>query len=582
MPLPRVYWFVWYPSASYRHWQGDKTIDRPWLKHYETPVPPHLEYPQRPLHTNLEEAARKYPDATAIIFMNHKLSYAQLNALADRFAAALAQLGVKKGDRVALYLPNCPQYVIGYYGILKAGGIVVPCNSLYVGREIQHQLEDAEVETILVLSKFYETVKSVRAKTPLKHVIVTNVKEYFPPLLKLLFTLAKEKKDGHRVDLRGDADTYWLPELLAAAPARPPQVEMSPGDTACLLYTGGTTGVPKGAELTHRNLMANVVQGRAWIHDIKEAKDIALTALPLFHSYGMTTCMNQSIYSAGAMLLIPNPRDLKDVLKNIVKHKPTLYPGVPTMYVAINNYPDIAKCDLSSLRACISGAAGLPVEVQKRFQELTGAHLVEGYGLSEASPVTHANPVYGENRIGTIGLPWPDTEARIVDVETGEREMPVGEAGELVIRAPQVMKGYWRMPEETAAVLRNGWLYTGDIARMDEDGYFQIVDRKKDMIIAGGFNIYPREVEEVLYEHPKIKEAVAVGVSDPYRGETVKVYVVLKQGETATAEEITEFCRERLARFKVPRMVEFRGELPKSMVGKILRRVLLEEEKGKK
>jgi len=556
-------------------------MEKPWLKYYEAQVPPHLEYPQRPLHTNLEEAARKYPQATATIFMNTKLSYAQLNALADQFAAALVQLGVKKGDRVALYLPNCPQYAIGYYGILKAGGIVVPCNSLYVAREIQHQLTNAEAETILVLSRFYETVKSVREKTPLKRVIVTNIKEYFPPLLKILFTLAKEKKDGHRVDIRDDANTYWLQELLATAPTEPPKVDVSSSDVACLLYTGGTTGVPKGAELTHSNLMANVVQCRAWLHDIKEAQEIVLTALPLFHSYGMTTCMNLGVYVSGAMLLIPNPRDLKDVLKNIIRHRPTLYPGVPTMYVAINNYPGIAEYDLSSLRACISGAAGLPPEVQKRFTELTGARLVEGYGLSEASPVTHANPIYGENRIGTIGLPWPDTEAKIVDVETGEKEMPVGEAGELIIRGPQVMKGYWNIPEETAATLRNGWLYTGDIAKMDTDGYFQIVERKKDMIIAGGFNVYPREIEEVLYEHPKVKEAVAVGVPDPYRGETVKVYIVLKEEETATAEEIIEFCRERLARFKVPRLVEFRSELPKSMVGKILRRVLLEEETRK-
>ncbi len=552
-------------------------MDKPWLQHYEAAVPAHIDYPRRTLHENLRLAARQRPDGTAIIFMNRKMTFAQLDALTDRFAAALLQLGVKKGDRVALYLANSPQYVIGYYGALKAGAIVVPCNPLYVAREIQHQLDDAGAETVLVMSSYYRTLQSVRAKTPLKRVIVTNIKEYFPPLLKVLFTIAKEKKDGHRVHLAGEVETYWLQDLLTSAPAKPPDVAVSPDDIACLLYTGGTTGVPKGAMLTHVNLVTNAVQCRAWIHDIKPG-DVVLTSLPLFHSYGMTTCMNQSIYSQTAMLLIPNPRDIKDVLKNIVRHRPSLYPGVPTMYIAINNYPGIEKYDLSSIRACISGAAGLPVEVQRRFVELTGARLVEGYGLTEASPVTHANPLYGENRIGTIGLPWPDTEVRIVDVESGERDMPVGEPGEMIIRGPQVMKGYWNMPDETAATLRNDWLYTGDIATMDADGYFRIVDRRKDMIIAGGFNIYPREIEEILYEHPKIKEVVAAGVPDAYRGETVKVYCVLKEGETATEEEIIAFCRENLAKYKVPRRVEFRQELPKSMVGKVLRRLLVEEE----
>ena len=556
-------------------------MDKPWLKHYEPQVPGHIDYPQRPLHTNMEEAARRFPQSPATIFMGGKLSYAQIDALADRFAAALARMGVKKGDRVALYLANCPQYVIGYYGALKAGAIVVPCNALYVPRELQHQLSDAGAETILVMSKFYENIKSIRAQTSLKRVIVTNVKEYFPPLLRLLFTVAKEKKDGHRVDITGDANTYWLQDVLAKAPAQPPRDEVAPSDTACLLYTGGTTGIPKGAELTHANLMANAVQCRAWFHDIKEGQETILVALPLFHSYAMTTCMNLAVYAAMAMVLVPNPRDLKDVLKNIEKYQAVFFPGVPTMYVAINNSPDARKYNLRSLRACISGAAGLQKEVQTRFRELTGANLVEGYGLTEASPVTHANPVYGDGRIGTIGLPWPDTEAKIVDVETGEKEMPVGEPGELIIRGPQVMKGYWKMPDETAMTLRSGWLYTGDISRMNEDGYFQIVDRRKDLIIAGGFNIYPREIEEVLYEHPKIKEATIVGVPDAYRGETVKAYCVLKDGETATEQEIIQFCRERLASFKAPRMVEFRKELPKSMVGKVLRRILLAEETEK-
>lgn len=556
-------------------------MERPWLKHYEPTVPPHLTYPEYPLHVNLEESARKHPDAVATIFHDAKLTYAELNSLADKLAAALQNLGVQKGDRVAIYIANTPQYVISYYGALKAGAIVVPINTLYAPREVQYQVNNSGAETIIVMSNFYKAVKSIRTNTGLKRVIVTSVKEYLPPLIRLLFTLFKEKKEGHYVDISGDADTYWFQDLIQKAPHKPQKVEVSPDDVACLLYTGGTTGVPKGAELTHRNLTANVVQCKHWITDATEGQEAVLVALPLFHSYGMTTCMNFGIQQAATLVLIPNPRDIPDILKNIDKHKPTLFPGVPTMYVALNNHPDTPKYNLRSIRACISGAAGLPVEVQTKFQELTGARLVEGYGLTEASPVTHANPIYGENRIGTIGLPWPDTDARIVDLETGEKDMPPGEIGELVVKGPQVMRGYWNMPEETANQLRNGWLYTGDIAKMDADGYFSIVDRKKDMIIAGGFNIYPREVEEVLYEHPKVKEAVVAGIPDPYRGETVKAYIVLKEGETATAEEIIEYCKGKMAKFKVPTLVEFRTELPKTMVGKILRRILVEEEKAK-
>jgi long-chain acyl-CoA synthetase len=554
---------------------------KPWLNNYEPEVPHTLEYPDRPLHTNLEESARGYPDATATIYLDAKMTYRELNDLADRFAAGLQTLGVKKGDRVAIYTLNCPQFVIGYYGALKAGAIVVSLNPLYAAREVEHHLKDSGAETILVLSGYYPIVKQVRARTPLKHVIVTNVKEYFPPLTRLLFTLFKEKKGGHRQDISGDANTYWFQDLMSQAPSKPTPVQVKPDDTACLLYTGGTTGVPKGAELSHANLMSNAVMCRHWLHDARVAEEITMTALPLYHSYAMTTCMNQSVYLAGAMLLIPDPRDLPGLMKNINKHHPTLFPGVPTMYVAFNNFPDIDKYDVHSIRACISGAAGLPVEVQKRFQELTGAHLVEGYGLSEASPVTHGNPVFGKNKVGTIGLPWPDTDAKIVDVETGTKELGVGEAGELIIRGPQVMKGYWNMPEETAIALREGWLYTGDVAKMDEEGYFQIVDRKKDMIIAGGFNIYPRDVEEVLYENPKVKEVVVAGIPDPYRGETVKAYIILKEGETATEEEIIQFCKGKMAKYKVPRAVEFRADLPKTIVGKILRRLLVEEEMKK-
>jgi long-chain acyl-CoA synthetase len=571
--------------------KGDAAMEKPWLAKYEEGVAADVEIPAYPVTQNLVNTVKKYPTRTALIFgnvveplgnalMDAKMDYQTLLDLTYRFAAALQQMGVKKGDRVAVHLPNCPQFIIAYYAVLMAGGIVVPCNPQYVARELAHQLNDSGAETIVTLSLTYPIIKQIRSETPLKQVVVTNIKEYFPGLLKFLFTAAVEKKEGHRQDISGDANTAWFQDVLAGAPAKPTAVEVGMEDTAVLMYTGGTTGVSKGAQLTHRNLQANAIQVRAWNRRMAEGQEIVVTSLPLFHSYGMTTCMNLGIEAAATLLLIPNPRVLIHILKSINKHHPTLYPGVPAMYVAINNYPDIAKFDISSIKACISGAAPLPVEVQQKFQELTGGRLVEGYGLSESTPVTHANPIYGENRIGTIGLPFPSTEAKIVDAESGTRELAPGEIGELVVRGPQVMKGYWQMPTETANVLRDGWLYTGDMARMDTDGYFQIVDRKKDMILgAGGFNIYPREIEEVLYQHPKVKECVAVGVPVGERGERVKVFIVLKEGQTATEEEIIEFCRQNMAPYKVPRFVEFRSELPKTMVGKVLRRVLLEEEK---
>ncbi len=567
-------------------------MERPWLANYEDGVPAEAEIPDYPVTQNLVNAATRYPRREALVFgnvveplgnalMDATMTYQELLSLTRRFAAALQAFGVKKGDRVAVHLPNCPQFVMAYYATLMVGGIVVPCNPQYVAREMAHQLSDSGAETIITMTLMYPVVKQIRADTPLKHVIVTNIKEYFPGLLKLLFTLATEKKEGHYQDLSGESDTYWFQDVLRDAPAAPTDVPIDMEETAVLMYTGGTTGVPKAAQLTHRNIQANAVQVKAWMPRMKEGEDSILTSLPLFHSYGMTTCLNLGTLSASTMILIPNPRVMPHILKSINKHHPTLYPGVPAMYVAINNYPDAESYDLSSIRACISGAAPLPVEVQQEFQELTGARLVEGYGLSEATPVTHANPIFGENRIGTIGLPFPSTDAKIVDAETGERDLDPGEVGELVVQGPQVMKGYWRMPTETANSLRNGWLHTGDLARMEEDGYFQIVDRKKDMILgAGGYNIYPREVEEVLYEHPAVMEAAVVGVPvSVEKGERVKAFVVLKEGAETSEEEILAFCRENLAPYKVPKYVEFRDELPKTMVGKILRRVLLEEEK---
>jgi long-chain acyl-CoA synthetase len=553
---------------------------KPWLKHYESHVPEHLDYPQTTLPVALAKTAAQNPDQPVIIFKDRQLTYGQFDDAVNRFAAALQGLGVGKGSLVAIHLPNCPQFPIAYFAVLRLGAIVVPCNPVYTAREMIHQLNDSGATVIITLSNTYPLIKQIRSQTALQHVVVAKIKSYFPPLLRLLYTVAAEKKSGHRVSIAGDVDTHWFQDLLKGGPAKPAPVDISGDDTAVLMYTGGTTGLSKGAQLTHHNILVNAYQVRVWA-DISQRPARVLAALPLFHSYGMTCCMNPAALGLGTMILVPDPRDVTDILKTIQKQRPQMYPGVPALYVAIINHPDVGNYDLSCLEFCNSGAAPLPVEVQQRFQELTGARLVEGYGLSEASPVTHGNPAYGDSRIGTIGLPWPDTEAKIVDVESGEQLQAVGQPGELCIRGPQVMKGYWKMPTETANTLRpdpdggGPWLHTGDVGTMDEDGYFRIVDRVKDMILgAGGFNIYPREIEEVLFQHPQVLEAAAVGVPVEGKGERVKVFVVLKPGQSASEADIIEFCRQNLAPHKVPSFVEFREELPKSQVGKVLRREL--------
>jgi long-chain acyl-CoA synthetase len=555
-------------------------MEKPWLKFYDEGVPHTLEYPGIPLHWFLEESARKYPNSIATIlpgrFGDTKLTYRELNELANRLANALIDLGVKKGDRVALYMPNCPQFVIAYSGILKAGAIVVATSPLYSPREVEHQFNDSEAKTVIVLSLYYPVVKQVQPKTRVQKVIVSNIKEHLGGIDRLLFGLVMEKKEGHRVEL-GDGD-LWLPDLLEKYPAGDPEVDVGPDDIALFQYTGGTTGVPKAAVILHRNLVANALQASAFLPDVEIPEEIHLAAIPLFHVFGMVAVMAWAWSLSAAMILVTNPRDIDALLKAISKYKPTLFMGVPTMYNAINHHPDIAKYDVKSIRACISGSAPLPMSVKQTFEELTGGRLVEGYGLTEAPTATHCNPMYGLNVEGSIGLPLPDVEAKIVDIDTGTKDLPIGEAGELILRSPAVMKEYWNMPEETEIALREGWLYTGDIALMDENGYFYIVDRKKDMIIASGLNIYPSEVEDVLYEHPKIQEAAVAGIPDPKRGETVKAWVVLKPGETTTVDEIRDFCRDKLASYKIPYYVEFRDELPKTMVGKVLRRALAEEE----
>ncbi len=536
--------------------------------------------PDKTIPDYLEETAQRFPDVIAAKFMGGKITYRELNSLAGRFAAILAGLGIGQGSRVALNLPNCPQFMIAYGGILKVGAVVIPCNPLYVERELIHQLNDSGAEAIVTLSRFYPTVRKIKEKTGLKEIIATNIKEYLPFHLKTLYTLFKEKGEGDRVVLQpGD---HWLQDLMKEyAAAIPPRVKTNLDDPACFLYTGGTTGLAKGAFLSHRNLAGNALQIKSWLTDLREGGEIGLAVLPFFHSYGMSTCLNLALVSGGTLLLMPQFSQ-KEILDLIQREKPTLMPGVPTLYIAIINAPDIQKYDLSSIRVCISGAAPLPLEVQNRFEELTGGRLREGFGLTETSPVTHCNPIYGLAKPGSIGIPFPGTEAKIVDLADPSIELPAGEIGQLAIRGPQVMKEYVNQPEETANVFFEDWFLTGDISRMDEDGYFYIVDRKKEMIIAGGYNIFPREIEEVLFMHPKVKEACAAGIPHDYRGETVKAYIVLREGETMTEEEVTRFCRDNLSRYKVPKVIEFRDELPKTIVGKVLRRVLIEEELAKK
>ena len=557
--------------------------EKPWLKFYPPWVPHHIDYPEVPLDRLLKETAEKHPNAVAIIFEGYKMRYRELDEAVDRLATALQDLGVRKGDRVAIFLPNCPQFVIAYYAILRAGGVVTAVNPLYTERELEYQLNNAEAMGIVTLDLLYGRVRNVRPRTGLRFVIVTSLKDYLPKVKAVLGTLLKKIP---MAKVEREEGVYFLKELLARYPPRPEPVEIDPReDLACLQYTGGTTGVPKGAMITHYNLVSNAVSASYWLN-AEEAKEVHVGVLPLFHIYGMTTVMNAPIYKAGAMILIPR-FDAKKVLESIQKYRATVFCGVPTLYAMLLDHPDLPKYDLTSIKFCISGAAPLPPEIQKKFMEITGGVLVEGYGLTEASPVTHANPLdrtMKTVKIGSIGVPWPDTDAKIVDLETGTRELPPGEVGELVVKGPQVMKGYWKMPEETAQVLRDGWLYTGDIAKMDEDGYFYIVDRKKDLIKYKGYSVYPRELEDVLYEHPAVKLCAVVGKPAPEVGEIPKAFVVLKEGYEPSEElkkEILEFVNERVAAYKRIRELEFRTELPVSAAGKVLRRVLREEERKK-
>ncbi|MFI8575047.1 long-chain-fatty-acid--CoA ligase [Rossellomorea aquimaris] len=556
-------------------------MNKPWFAEYPAEIPTELDLTEKPLQSYLTEAATLYSSKVAIQFMGKELTYTELHESALKFAHYLKTLGIKKDDRVAIMLPNTPQSVIAYYGILYAGGIVVQTNPLYMEREIEYQMKDSGAKVILTLDILYPRVSKVMKNTELEHIIVTAIKDYLPFPKNLIYPFIQKKQYGIVVKVDHSGQNHLFTEIMKTAkPESTDQAFDFENDVALLQYTGGTTGFPKGVMLTHKNLVANASMCDAWLYKCKKGEERVLGILPFFHVYGMTAVMILSVMQGYKMILLPK-FDPETTLKTIQKQKPTLFPGAPTIYIGLLNHPELKNYDLSSIDSCLSGSAPLPVEVQQQFEDVTGGKLVEGYGLTESSPVTHSNFLWDKERIkGSVGVPWPSTDAAIFSLETGE-PLPPNEMGEIVVKGPQVMKGYWNRPEETEQTLRDGWLLTGDLGYMDERGYFYVVDRKKDMIIAGGFNIYPREIEEVLYEHPAIQEVVAAGVPDEYRGETVKAYVVLKEGEVLTEEELNEFARKYLAAYKVPRIYEFRKELPKTAVGKILRRALVEEERQK-
>ncbi|MCR2821943.1 AMP-binding protein [Lederbergia panacisoli] len=554
---------------------------KPWLKLYPESIPTTLEYEPKTVQSYLTQAAKSYPDKVAIHFMGKEMTYKELYECSLKMSNYLRGIGIKKGDRVAIMLPNCPQGVISYYGILYAGGVVVQTNPLYTERELEYQMKDSRAKAIISLDILYPRISKVMKRTKLEHIVVTAIKDYLPFPKNIIYPFIQKRNTGIVVNVKHEGNQHLFKNIMVEA--KPDLYEYDfdfDNDLALLQYTGGTTGYPKGVMLTHKNLIANATACDAWLYEAKKGEEIILGLLPFFHVYGMTTVLILAVMQGYKMILLPK-FDVDTALKTIHKQRPTIFPGAPTIYIGILNHPELHKYDLSSIESCLSGSAPLPVEVQQKFEEITGGKLVEGYGLTESSPVTHANFIYGQKSVkGSIGVPWPDTDAAIISAETGEPAAP-REIGEIAVKGPQIMKGYWNRPEDTAATFKDGWLLTGDMGYMDEEGFFYVVDRKKDMIIAGGYNIYPREIEEVLYEHPAIQELVVAGVPDAYRGETVKAYIVLKEGAKVTEEELDEYARKYLAAYKVPKIYEFRKELPKTAVGKILRRVLVDEERNK-
>jgi len=555
--------------------------EKPWLAHYEEGVPESLKYEEICLPDILERSAREFPDNMALLFQGYTVTFRELNEMVKRFATCLNDFGIRKGDSVAILLPNVIPCVVAYYATLKIGATVVMNNPLYADRELEHQFNDSESKILITLDLLANRMIDLKPKTKIRQMIYTSIGDYLPFPKSLLFPLVAKKKKL-AADVKPADGVYKWKSMLNQYGSTPPEIKISFEDTAMYQYTGGTTGVSKGVVLTHGNLSKQVQQIAAWFPKFSKGTEIMLGALPFFHVFGLSTAMNFAVYMGWGDVLIPKPQP-EQLLEGIRKFKPTFAPLVPTMYIGMLNHPDINKTDITSIKGCFSGSAPLPVEVIKAFEEKTGAVIVEGYGLTETSPVTHVNPYAGGKRkVGSIGLPISDTLCRIVDLETGNTDVPVGESGEVLIKGSQVMQGYRNMPDETAATLTDGWLHTGDIGKMDDEGYFYIVDRKKDMIISGGYNVYPRDIEEVFFENPKIQEACAIGIPHPHRGEAVKVFVVLKEGETATEDELLEYCKTKLAKYKLPTEIEFRIELPKTNVGKILKKDLKAEEMAKR
>jgi len=568
----------------------------PWLDHYDPGVPSTLApYPNRTLVDYLADAIRMWPDRPAILFKGSSVSWRALERLSDACAAAFAALGIQRGDRIALLLPNCPQFLIAQFGAWKLGAIVAPLNPTYTERELEGPLRDHGIDTIVTLTRFYTRVKAVQPRTPLRHVIATNIKEYFPPLLRILFTLAREKREGDRIVLAaGDHD---FARLLRAHDGRPlHRAALAPDDPAVLLMSGGTTGTPKGAVGTHGAYVMTGIQEKAWTQSVMGGeRDVICAPLPLFHVYANVGVQSLAIVNGNPLALIPNPRDLTDLLATIRRVKPVFFNGVPTLYNALLNHPDVqqGKVDFKSIKICFSGAAALLADTKQRFEALTGGRIVEGYSLTEAMMALCVNPVSGPNKLGSVGMPLPDVHVRIFDAEHGTRVLPPNEPGEIAFSAPQLMTGFWDRPDETALVLRDHqdspalepnagvrtrrWLHTGDLGYLDHDGYLFIVDRQKDLIKTSGYQVWPREIEEVLATHPAVAEVGVAGVMDPAKGEAVHAWVVLRAGQQATEAELRTFCRDHVAPYKVPSRIQFRTELPKTMVGKVLRRALREE-----
>ncbi len=546
-------------------------IERPWHKHYDPGVPITIDYPDVPLFHFLEEMASRVPENPCTVFHDQVIRYGEMNALVDRLAASLVARGLKKGDRVGLFLPNLPQFVLAFYGILKAGGVVVAMNPSYKQRELEFQAADAGVKVLVGLSSAAQLLQTVRETLGLRELILTHLEDAFE-----MVEWTREPAAGPAPDQEGGV--RWLRDVVLAQPLEARVgVPVSADDMAIIQYSGGTTGVPKGAVGLHRNLVANSLMFRRWLTGLEDGKESTLMAIPMYHVYGMVVGMSVSILLGAKMVLIPDPRNLENLLRNIETYQTSFFPGVPTMYALINQFPDVqaGKYNLRCVRACISGSAPLLKEVKERFESLTGAQLMEGYGLSEAPTATHCNPMFGEKRTGSIGLPLPDVDCQIISLEDDEKVLPTGETGELLIRGPQVMRGYYNQPEETEKTLHGGWLHTGDIARMDSDGYFYIVDRKKDVIKVSGFSVWPREIEQIIAGHARVADVSVAGIPDPIRGEVPKAWVVLRPGEKMDGREIIDWCKASLVYYKVPVQVEFIDALPRTLVGKVLRRELV-------